>query len=214
MALTCALTTVKLLHLKFPLRARTWSKNTGHIICASLWIFALCICSPMSAGKIFFLKETIFFNYANYDCYYIFYSTKTPSWYLNYVPVLITAFYVLCYTTLLGTSILILVLAQKVRSRIGGRVRLEGTITVLLTVAVQFLSFIPSALVYLTWMLLGTEYSGNVCRAVTSLMYVNIIANFYIYCLTARSFREFLKGKISKFSYFLRQSILNRVYPA
>ena len=32
MLLTCALTTVKFAHLKYPFQARAWSKNTGHII--------------------------------------------------------------------------------------------------------------------------------------------------------------------------------------
>ena len=62
--LTCALTTVKLLHLKYPLRARTWSKNTGHIICTALWIFVLSSNGPIFAGKIFYMRDNIFFNYA------------------------------------------------------------------------------------------------------------------------------------------------------
>ena len=213
MVLTCALTTLKLLHLKYPLIARTWSKNTGHVICLSLWILVLCSNGPIFVTKIFYMRDNIFFNYANYECNYLHYSTKTPPWYKVYAPVSASIFYFLCSTILAITSILILVFAQKVRSRIGGRVRLEGTITVLLTVAVQFLSYLPSTVVYVTWMM-GTEYNGQVWRTITSLLYVNIIANFYIYCITARSFREFLKSKTSKCLYSLRQSILIKVRPA
>ena len=213
LALICALTTVKLLIFRYPLRARTWSRNRGHIICLIVLILVLCGNGPIVVEKIFFLRDNIFFNYVDYECEYAQKSFKATSWYIVYGVIGMTAFLFLCFTTLVVTSILILVLAQKVRSRMGGRVRLEGTITVLLTVAVQFVSFTPSVVVYVTRVMMGTEYTGTVRRAASSLMYVNIIANFYIYCITARSFREFLKSKISELLYFLRQSILNKVHP-
>ena len=214
MALTCALTAVKLLLLKYPLRARTWSKNTGHIICVISLILVLCGYGPIFVSKIFFMRDSIFFNYVYYDCKYVENSINAPSWYKVYGAVFLTGFFILCFTTLVVTSILILVYAQKVRSRVGGRVRLEGTITVLLTVAVQIVSFTPAAVVYVNWVVMGAEFSGTFCRAASSVIYLNIIANFYIYCITARSFREFLESRISELLYFLRQLILSTVPPA
>ena len=204
---TCALSTVKLLHLKYPLIARTWSKNTGHKICIALWVCCVSIYGPLLVEKTFYMRNNISFNYANYGCNYLHHSTKTPSWYKKYAPIGMSAFHILCYTTLVVTSTLILLIAQKVRSRRGGEVRLEGTVTVLLTVAIQLLTYLPSLV--LSWRVI--EYNGQVWRTAKALLYVNIIANFYIYCITARSFREFLKSKILKFLYFLRQSILKKV---
>ena len=212
--LTCALTTIKLLILKYPLRARTWSKNAGHILCIAVFVLFLCGNGPIFVTKVFYMRDNIFFNYVDYECKYFQNSNETPYWYIMYAAVIMTAYCFLCFTILVATSILILVVAQKVRSRVRGRVRLEGTITVLLTVAVQIVSFIPSAVVYVTWAMMGAEFSGKVWRAASSLLYVNIIANFYIYCITARSFREFLKSRISELLYFLRQSILITVRPA
>ena len=206
MILTCALTAVKLIHLKFPLIARTWSKNRGHVICVALWFFVAAGYSPVFIVKIFYIRHTVYFSYATYECTYDHQSTFAPSWYKVYYPVSIAVIHFLSYTILVVTSILILLLANKVRSRIGGRVRLEGTITVLVTVAIQFLSYLPLGLVFVTWMTMGIQHSGKVWRAVTFVLYLNIMANFYIYCITTRSFREFLKSRISQVLVFLRLS--------
>ena len=211
--LTCALTTVKLVHLKYPLIARTWSKNIGHAICVVLWVFVTVSYAPIFVGKIFYVRNTVYFSFESYECSYQHQSKIAPSWYKVYFPISISIFHFLSYTILVVTSILILLLANKVRSRMGGRVRLEGTITVLLTVAIQFLSYLPLTLVFVSWMSIGVQHSGKMWRAVTFAVYLNIMANFYIYCITMRSFREFLRDRIFRVLHFLRQSIQNKVHP-
>ena len=174
--LTCALTTVKFLHLRYPLIARTWSKRTGHNLCVGLWISVLVTYAPNLVGKILYMRKTVYFSFESYECSYLHQSTSAPSWYKVYHPVSISVFHFLSYTILVVTSILILVLAKKVRSRNGGRnIRLQGTITVLLTVAIQFISYLPLTVVFVSWMTLGVQHSGEMWRAVTYAVYLNII---------------------------------------
>ena len=211
--LTCALTSVKLVHLKYPLIARTWSKNIGHIICVILWVFVTVSYAPIFIGKIFYVRSTVYFSFESYECSYQHQSALAPSWYKVYFPISISAFHFLSYTILVVTSILILLCANKVRSRTGGRVGLEGTITVLLTVAIQFLSYLPLTLVFVSWMSMGVQHSGKMWRAATFAVYLNIMSNFYIFCITMRSFRKFLRDRIFSVLHFLRQTVQNKVHP-
>ena len=208
-SLTCALTSVKYLHLKYPLVARTWSSKTGHIISLVLLGFVLGVYAPIFVVKISYVKETLCFNYVNYECSYQDRLTKLPVWYKFYSSITFSLFLFLCNTLLVINSVLILLKAKKVRSRTGGGVRLRGTVTVLLTVAVQFISYLPLCVTFAFWVITGVDYSGKLWRAVTYAVYLNTMANFCIYYFTSRSFREFLKIRVNLF----RESIQNKVYP-
>ena len=216
MSLTCALTVVKFVHLKYPFFARTWSRTTGHIICVTLLGFVLSIYAPILIGNIFYIGDTLSFSYLTYDCYYLGHFTieRIPHWYISYSSIIYPVMHVLCFTILMTASILILLKAKKVRSRMGGRVRLQGTITVLLTVAVQLLSFLPSCVLYVTWVTAGVYFSGKAWRTVAFVIYLNTMANFYIFYFTARSFRAFLKNKMSEALFSLRQSIQTKIHPS
>ena len=170
---TCALTMVKLLHLKYPLLARTWSKRRGHIMCATLWGFVFGAYASFLVVNISYLRDKLFFSYATYECYYNHrQSSQIPSWFILHSAIGSAIFATLCFTILTVTSILILLLANIFRSRIGGGVRLEGTITVLVTVAIQFLSYLPMTVVYVTLMTVGVELSGRIWRVVTFIVYI------------------------------------------
>ena len=216
MSLTCALTVVKFVHLKYPFFAQTWTKTSGHIICVILLGFVFIVYAPILVGNIFYIEDTLSFSYLTYDCYYLGHFTieRIPRWYISYSSIIYPAVHVLCFTILVIASILILLKAKKVRSRMGGRVRLQGTITVLLTVAVQLLSFLPSCTLYVTWVTAGVYFSGKAWRTVAFVIYLNTMANFYIFYFTARSFRAFLKNKMTEVLFTLRQSIQTKIHPS
>ena len=209
MSLTCALTAVKLVHLKYPLVARTWSKNKGVIICLALLGLLLCAFVPMFVVEMFFGRDSFNFSYLIYECSYHNGQTEYPSWYKFYSSITFSLFQLLCYTMLVINSVLILLKAKKVRSRTGGGVRLQGTITVLLTVAVQFISYLPLCVAFVIFVITDVKYSGKMWRCVSYAVYLNTMANFYIYYFTNRSFRKFLKMRVA----FLREFIQNKVYP-
>ena len=184
MSLTCALTAVKLVHLKYPLVARTWSKNRGNIICLALLGLLSCAFVPMFVVQMFFGKDSFHFSYLTYECSYHNGQTEYPSWYKFYSSITISLFQFLCYTMLVINSVLILLKAKKVRSRTGGGVRLQGTITVLLTVLVQFISYLPLCVAFVIFVITDVKYSGKMWRCVSYAVYLNTMANFYIYYFT------------------------------
>ena len=194
MVLTCAMSTTKLIHVKYPFLARTWTQNFGHRICAALWAGFFVLYAPVLYVKLFLIRDTVHFDYNIYQCNYLHVSTSAPSWYKFYYSITYPITHFLSYSILTVTSVLLLLAAKAVRSRNGKAVRLEGLITVLLTVGVYLISFMPS-MVILVASLMGTEFAPRIWRAVFFVSHLNIMANFYIYCLTIKTFKKFLKMK-------------------
>ncbi|KAL5258342.1 hypothetical protein ACHWQZ_G008993 [Mnemiopsis leidyi] len=196
MLLTCCLSTVKLLLVRFPLRASVWSAQFGHQICAGLWVLTLVWYSPALAGKMLYLKKTINFSLYEYQCNYNMTSADLPQTYRSYLIVSFPVISLLSYTLLIVTSILLLVIAKRAGGRAGSTLRWEGVVTVLLTVGVLLVSYFPLSVVVIAW-LLEVRYSGTVWRAAAAMQYLNIVANFFIYPISVESFREFLKVRLN-----------------
>ena len=115
--------------------------------------------------------------------------------YSRYFVWFITIIGILSNIALVTTSIILLVVARRAGSRHGETVRWEGVITVLLTVGIYFLSSLPFSVVF-GGMFMGLQYSNTTLRAVLKLQNLNVMANFFIYSLTVRSFRRFFKTKL------------------
>jgi hypothetical protein len=193
--LTCCLSSLKLIILKQPLRARTWAKKLGHKICAAMWLLALGLHTPKLVVNMSYILETLYFSYKEYICTYDFYSPSIPKWFPMYGVIISLIGSILMYTTLIVTSILILVTARRAASRQRESVKWEGITTVVLTVVVLLVSYLPYT-VSLVSSVFGVKYSSNLWRTFSRLTYLNIMANFFIYSLTVPSFREFLKLKM------------------
>ena len=56
------------------------------------------------------------------------------------------------------------------------------------------MSYMPMMVVFVA-SLGGIEFIPVIWRSAAFAVYLNIMANFYIYCFTIKSFREFLKMK-------------------
>jgi hypothetical protein len=104
--------------------------------------------------------------------------------------------------TLIVTSILLLIVARRAALRHRISLKWEGTATVLLTVAVFMVSYLPYVVAFVTTDM-GVKYSTTSYRALYSLQNLNIMANFFVYAVTVRSFRQFLKLKISELKVLL-----------
>ena len=188
MILTSCMSTIKLVTLKRPLRTGTWKKRVGHMICGAAWFLVLCL--PM--------YEVFFRNFAGID-----FSTRDyacgsgGSKTANFAYLAST---ILSSIIMIVTSIMILITAKKSASARGGTVRWEGIITVLITVLVLLVSYIPHSVFvgYLIIYLLfnsDTAPSFTTMRMMNKVQYLNIMANFFVYCFTVTSFRGFLKNK-------------------
>ena len=203
--LTSAMTTLKLIIVKYPLRTGAWSTWLGHKICSSLWLLVIACYTPLLAGNLLYIRDTIYFSYEDYSCAYDYLSPTLPSWFPWYAPTSIAVLGILSYTTLIVTSVLLLIVASSAASRHGETLRWEGVITILLTAIVLLFSYLPFSVVMVAW-LFGIELSNSTFRAIFHLTYLNIMANFFVYSLTVRSFRNFLKIKISELLSLMRLS--------
>jgi hypothetical protein len=57
--LTCSMTTFKLIIIKRPLRAGTWTSTLGHMICGAMWLAVLGVYSPVLIVHMSYIRETI-----------------------------------------------------------------------------------------------------------------------------------------------------------
>ena len=197
--LTCALTTLKLITVKFPLKTIVWSSRRGHVICTALWGLVLVLYAPVLGAKMIYLRDKIYFSYNDYECNYNISSPSLPTWYTWYFLIGFPAVTVLSHATLVVTSVLLLVVAKRAGTRHGTTLRWEGVVTVLLTVGVLLLSYLPLTALFVTW-LLGASYSATTWRAAATVQYLNIMANFFVYAISVSSFRHFLKSKVFRIS--------------
>ena len=205
-SLTCVMTTLKLITVKYPLRTRAWSTRLGHKICSSVWLLVLGWYTPALVVSLLYIRDTIHFSYIDYTCDYDYFSPSVPTWYIWYFLISLVVVGFLSCTTLLVTSVLLLIVASRAASRHGETLRWEGVITVLLTVGVFFISYLPNDVRIVTdfWGII--KYSNTSIRVMIHLTNLNIVANFFVYALTVRSFRHFLKNKISQLLFLIRLS--------
>ena len=208
--LTSAMTTLKLIIVKYPLKTGAWSTWLGHKICSSLWFLVIACRTPSVVGTLLYIRYTIYvylkyFRFEDYSCSYDYLSPTLPSWLPWYDPTSVTVLGIISYTTLIVTSVLLLIVASSAASRHGETLKWEGVITILLTAIVLLFSYLPVSVVMVAW-IFGIELSNYTLRAIFHLTNLNIMANFFVYSLTVRSFRIFLKIKISEFLSLMRLS--------
>ena len=182
------LSTMKVLLLKFPTRSKSWTKRQIHLICSSAWLLTLV--NPILTLETL-VKCGVYFSYSNYNsqpkkC------NNNPIGAAANIIFRINIFvplFIVIITTIITTSYLFK--SRAVSREAGGRVRWHGIVTVTLTAAVFIISSAPLAMNNL----LRNEKTA-LSRFIEFITGLNIISNFYIYCLTVPSFREFIKLSI------------------
>ena len=193
--LICAMTSSKLLILRYPIEARIWPSKTAHLICGTAWTTALVL--PL----MFFLvdKNDISFDYRHIFCDYLF-SSNIWNW---LIPLFSVLYLVIPNCIVISTTLILLIIAKKIARRSRENLRWEGVITTVLTATVYCISVMPYA-IYRIADEINIEslqdpqgfFHKVYFRIARSLLYLNTISNFYIYCLTVSSFRKFLWSRI------------------
>jgi hypothetical protein len=78
----------------------------------------------------------------------------------------------------------------------------QGVLTVVFTAVVYSIAFLPNTVYHIGEPFVGVEslksepFRVTFFRVAASVLTVNVIANFFIYCLTVNSFRAFLRVRI------------------
>ena len=193
--LICAMTTSKLIIMKYPFEARFLSEQTGQLICASLWVVSLCIILI----PVIIDRHDIIFDHRTYDCR-IRFSADIYRW---LKPVVIGLFTLLPNILVIVTTIHLLIIAQGFARRGKESLKWQGVITTILVAAVYCISILP----YTIYSFIGYSraafaddphsfFRTHYNRIVKSFIFLNIISNFYIYSMTVASFREFLLSRM------------------
>ena len=203
-ALVSAMTLGKVLHLRFPFRARSVSKKKVHELCIGLWMFSL----GTPALQVFVDKDDVIFDYRVY-LYTCMYSARL--WEIL-LPILLMTFYLLPNICVVISTILILKDAMKVARRNRKSVRWQGSMTVVFTAVIYTLSFLPITVYFIATPLVeklplvAEPFHKEYYRFCEAVIYTNVLANFFVYSVTVDSFRDFLKTKFWHTFSFLQRT--------
>lgn len=196
--LTCLLTTNKLLIVLFPLRSGAWSTRRIHVICAAAWL-ANCF-TPGQIERYFFLRSNhLKFSYLDYNCGYNEDLSPAPKWLNDTARVFPHAVLFIAAIVMIVTSSVLLYKARRLALQQGGCLKWQGVVTVVSTTFVYLLSSFP-------WFFLAITSIDDLkaWRFALFISNLNIMANFYVYCLTVKSFRMWLKKMVKKWSHSVR----------
>ena len=187
------LTASKFILLKYPLRSGNFSKNTGHLVSSLTWIF--CFTIPVLMYTLQRGGDKVSFDTRIYNCNYIF---KSNIW-ATILPITSTLFLLLPNVTIILLSIPLLryiVEARNSARRVRGNIPWQGALTVGLTALVYTISNLPFFIFAVAAKFLQDYdlvwFHLHLYRVAHSLLYFNVVSNFYIYFLTIKSFRRFV----------------------
>ncbi|KAL5249380.1 hypothetical protein ACHWQZ_G018293 [Mnemiopsis leidyi] len=159
-----------------------------------MWVVVICVYLPLQFGVMLFIWDNLQFDFASYACIYDYSSTRAPGWLRHYNLMYINLVIVVPCVVLLVTSLFILVKAKVAAARYRGTLRWEGVLTVLITVGVLFAAFLPFCAVFVARDL--GHLNTTIYRGANFLNFLNIMANFFVYCFTVNSFRAYLKSGV------------------
>ena len=204
MFLIATLTTSKLILLNYPLWAANLTKRKAHVIC--------CLVSAIAFSfPIFFALSQwndIKFDYGTYTCDYMYKSQIS----MKLLPALVTLNLFAPIVVIVATTIptiVYLAKANKSARRVKKSVPWQGGLAVTLTSVVCCLSNLPTIASHILKAAMKNQSDSSktfrdFSRTAKFLLVINIMSNFYIYTLTIRSFRNYLKTGLLHFLALLR----------
>ena len=205
--LICTMAVSKLMTLKSPLRITT--RKTVHMVCAGCWLTIL------STTLIFISidKSDVYFSYRSYMCAFG-YSADVWQWLR---PLIMTLVHFIPTCLVVGSTINLMVIAKRVVKRSRGSLKWQGIITTVLTATVSCASTIPYVVYTVSQAVVQTEnksqsfFHTTFFRLGISFLFLNTISNFYIYSLTVKSFRKFLRSKFQVLNYLIPSTTTHMV---
>ena len=193
------MTASKLYIVKFPMRAKVLRSRRAHVGCAIIWAFAMVVPVTMIITDGFVIST---FDSETYSCTIDLTNRKKGTW--IWLEPLSSAVFVLfpngavlvCTALLLREAI-----TMTRRSSLRTSLKWQGIITTIVVAIVYCISTFP----YCIYRLLaarvpespGSIFHHEFMRFAKSIIFLNTTSNFYIYCLTVSSFREFLLVKLN-----------------
>ena len=206
--LTCCLAFSKVCMIKFPDHrfVRNLTSKSGQIVCLIIWLFSLSLPTLIHVLE---KGNTFYFNAITGLCEL----KLTSRIWIIMQPLMAMIFMVAPYLLVLVSTIFLvrhLIILRRQSRQIGSRQRWQGILVVSITAA----SFTISTLPFYIYQSLAEPGTDNLTgfiqedfpRIAEACYSLNIMSNFYIYCLTVRSFREFLIKAARSFTSFFTES--------
>lgn len=190
--LICLMTVSKLVMMSFPLRS--WTGDEAQKICTGMWVLSLYYPIVFLAVD----KSDVYFDYRSYSCMYGY--TSDVWRYLQSIIFVIIP--VLPNVVLVIATVILLVKAQKFVSKSRKSLRWQGILTVLLTAIVFTMAFLPYSIYCILEKSVGVTptsikfFFSLYYRISVACMALSALSNFFIYSLTVRSFRAFLRARL------------------
>ena len=189
--LTCSMTASKLWLLRYPLKAKSLSEKQAHFLCGGIWVLSL-IPPSLYLGVD---KDDVGWKENIYSCYY---KHSSPSW--DYLEPInhgvfggVPVFIVIICSVLLITH---LREARRVSARGRGAVRWQGIVTVVAVATVFIIAVFPLTVYWICETYLKSaelyDLQASFSRTATTLFYLNVAPNVFLYFSTVKSFRRFL----------------------
>ena len=191
--ITGAIAMSKLLIVKYPLRAISFSADAAKIAVMCIWITG----SVFPAAAIAHDIHGFYFSYVVYICDLS--SPYTIEWSKIGYKIYVSTIGIVTLTSILGTvisSIWLLILAKRATDRRREGLQWQGVVTILLTAAAHFLLAMPLAVYYISRAF--TKPNLYFYRYAWWTSQLGCMVNFYILGLTLPSFRAFLKFQVFK----------------
>ena len=204
--LILCLTVSKLLLLKYPLRCSNWTGKMGHVTSGLVSTIALpftitCLVTDIKG-------HAIGFEHMTYTCDMLPSAMLRKNAALSYFFLVLDIFAPM-FMILIATipTLVHLAAARKSAQRVRANVPWQGALAVALTAVICCLSTLPN-IIYKVLVILDENKFGDIriSRTAQFLLIINIMSNFYIYTLTIRSFRRFLKSRVTTLLSYFRRS--------
>ena len=194
--LICAMTTSKMFLIKYPLRFGRIAIKKTHCLCLGCWIGAL----AFPIVLMFSDEKAIYFSYRGYQCNFADFDTSSTFYWLKPILAVLLIFIPACLVV--ATTVYILIEAKQVARRSRGNLKWQGIMTTVATASFYFISVVPLVTYRILESISKVEDKSesflfkHFYRVAISFPFINTISNFYIYCLTVASFREFVLSRL------------------
>ena len=171
----------------------TWTSAHAHVTCGVIWVVSLLW--PVSFLAVD--KRDVKFDYRLYTCTYQF---EDKIWRVIQ-PTITTILYLIPNLLIVVVTVLILVIARRVARESRRGLKWQGVTTVVLSATVYSISFLPNTVFHSVVNFVEeqdnyTIFTTTFFRVAAAVLAINVVSNFFIYCLTVSSFREFLLDRV------------------
>ena len=190
LSLVCAMPSVLLLILKYPLQSSTVTLKTVHQICGAFWLIASI--GPVTTLILDYEWE-INFSYKGYDCDFVL---SKNIW--RRMSTLMTAIFIsILNCIVVTTTIRMIIMAKRIARKHGESLKWQRVLTKVFKAAIYCISSLPFAVYQIIELHNSVEEEFNhlhFYRLADSLLFLQIVSNLHV--LTLKSIRKFFQTKM------------------